>query len=264
MLVKDRESYEDFFMNFGSTLKYGVYENFGMNKEELQDLLIFRSSKEDKYVTLKEYVERMKDGQNEIYYATGKNIDQIKKSPQMEQLLAKDYEVLYFTEDIDEFAIMMMRDYEGKEFQSAQKASSSIETEEEKKQKEELQASNEGLLKDMKASLGDKVTDVRISSHLKDNPVCIVADDNGISLEMEKYLSQSPTGQGAKANKILEINPDHEIFKVLQKVYEENPSDIEEYTDMLYQQALLIEGFPIADPVAFTNKICSLMAKSNQ
>lgn len=263
MMIKDRENYEKFFKVFGNSLKYGVYQNFGAEKEELQDLLMFYSSKEDKYVTLKEYKERMKPDQNEIYYCTGQSIEQIKKLPQIETLLDKGFEILYCIDEIDEFTLMMMRNYDGKDFKSAQQAEAIGETEEEKKHKEEVQKSNESLLKRMLTSLGDKVKDVRISSRLKNNPVCLVADE-GISLEMEKYLSQLPGDQQAKATKILEINPNHDIFKVLQKVYDKKPEQIDEYTDILYQQAMLIEGFKLDDPVAFSNKICELMKEANE
>ncbi|MBE6115748.1 MAG: molecular chaperone HtpG [Erysipelotrichaceae bacterium] len=263
MMIKDRENYEKFFKVFGNSLKYGVYQNFGAEKEELQDLLMFYSSKDDKYVTLKEYKERMKPEQNEIYYCTGQSIEQIKKLPQIETLLDKGFEILYCIDEIDEFTLMMMRNYDGKDFKSAQQAEAIGETEEEKKHKEEVQKSNESLLKRMLTSLGDKVKDVRISSRLKNNPVCLVADE-GISLEMEKYLSQLPGDQQAKATKILEINPNHDIFKVLQKVYDKKPEQIDEYTDILYQQAMLIEGFKLDDPVAFSNKICELMKEANE
>ena len=263
MLVKEREKYEQFFKNFGYALKYGVYSDYGMHKNEIQDLLLFYSSKEDKYVTLKEYKERMLENQNEIYYATGTSIEQIKKLPQLEQLVDKGYEVLYFMDNIDEFVVMMMRDYDGKEFQSAQKASADIETEEEKTEKEKLVKDNKDLLDDLSKALVDKVKEVRISSRLKNHPVCLVADDGGISMEMEKYLAQLPTGEEVKATKILEINPDHEIFKVLQKVYETRKDSIDDYADILYQQALLIEGFPVDDPVDFSNKICQLMKEAN-
>ncbi|MBQ7223890.1 MAG: molecular chaperone HtpG [Erysipelotrichaceae bacterium] len=261
MLTKEREEYEKFYKNFGSSLKYGVYQDFGINKKELEDLLLFYSSKDEKYVTLKEYVERMKEGQKEIYYCTGKNISQIKSVPQMEQFLEKGYEVLYLTEDIDEFALMMMRDYQEKPFKSVQQADVSIQSEEEKKQKEEVQKANESLLKKMGESLGGKVKEVRISSHLKKNPVCLVSEE-GISMEMEKYLSQLPNSDSPKATKILEINADHEIFEVIKKAYENHPEDIDSYADLLYQQALLIEGFPIDDPVKFSNQICDLMKKA--
>ncbi|MBE6125755.1 MAG: molecular chaperone HtpG [Erysipelotrichaceae bacterium] len=263
MMIKEREQYEIFYKTFGNSLKYGVYQNFGAQKDELQDLLMFYSSKEDKYVTLKEYRERMKPQQNEIYYCTGESIEKIKKLPQIETLLDKGYEILYCIDEIDEFTLMMMRDYDGKAFKSAQKADALDETEEEKKQKEELQKGNEGLLQKMASALSDKVKEVRISSRLKNNPVCLVADE-GISLEMEKYLSQMPGDQKAKATKILEINPNHDIFKVLQNVYEKSPDELNEYTDILYQQAMLIEGFTLDDPVEFSNKICRLMKKANE
>ena len=264
MLTKERDKYEDFFKNFGYSLKYGTYEDYGMHKDELIDLLLFYSSKEDKYVTLKEYKERMKEGQNEIYYASGKSIEQIKKLPQIENLLAKDYEVLYFVDDIDEFVAMIVNQYDGKTFKSAQKASLDVEDEKEKETKEKLVEDNKSMLEQMSEALKDKVSEVRISSRLKSHPVCLVAQDNGISMEMEKYLAQIPTDQKAKATKILEINPDHEIFKVLQKVYDKNKDMINQYADLLYQQALLIEGFPIEDPVDFSNKICQLMQQANQ
>ncbi|MDO4378837.1 MAG: molecular chaperone HtpG [Erysipelotrichia bacterium] len=264
MLIKEREKYEEFFKNFGYSLKYGVYQDYGMHKDELQDLLLFYSSKEEKYVTLKEYKERMPEGQNEIYYASGKSIEQIKKLPQIEQILSKGYEVLYFVDDIDEFVVMMMNEYDGKAFKSAQKAGSEVDSEEEKENKEQLTKDNKTLLESMSEALKDRVKEVRISSRLKSHPVCLVAEDNGISMEMEKYLSQLPTDQKAKATKILEINPNHEIFKVLQKVYENHKEDIADYADILYQQALLIEGFPIEDPVEYSNKICRLMEEVNK
>lgn len=264
MLTKEREKYEEFFKNFGYSLKYGVYEDYGMHKDELKDLLLFYSSKEEKYVTFKEYKERMPEEQKDIYYACGKSIEQIKKLPQIEQLLAKGYEVLYFVDDIDEFVAMMMNEYDGKSFKSAQKASGEIDSEEEKENKEQITKDNKTMLEAMSEALKDKVKEVKISSRLKSHPVCLVAEDNGISLEMEKYLSQLPTDQKAKATKILEINPNHEIFKVLQKVYENRKEAINDYADILYQQALLIEGFPIEDPVEYSNKICHLMEEANK
>ena len=265
MLVKDREKYEKFYKNFGYSLKYGCYQDYGMHKDDLQDLLLFYSSNEDKYVTLKEYRERMKPEQNEIYYATGANLAQIRKLPQIEKLLDKDYEVLFMTDDIDEFVLMMMREYDGKSFKNAQQADSEVESEEEKKAREELVKANETLLKDMSEALKDKVSEVRISSRLKSHPVCLVADANGISLDMEKQLARMPAGeQKMKATKILEVNPDHDIFKVLQKVHEKDPGKVSEYADLLYQQALLIEGFSIEDPVEFSNRICQLMKDASE
>ena len=245
-------------------MKYGCYEDYGMHKDELVDLLLFYSSKEEKYVTLKEYKERMSEDQKDIYYASGKSIEQIKKLPQIEQLLSKGYEVLYFVDDIDEFVVMMLNQYDGKSFKSAQKASSDFDSEEEKENKEKIEKDNKSLLDAMTSALDGKVKEVRISSRLKSHPVCLVAEDNGISMEMEKYLAQLPSDQNPKATKILEINPDHEIFKVLQKVYENNKDSVNDYADILYQQALLIEGFTIDDPVEYSNKICKLMQEANK
>ncbi|MBQ6653920.1 MAG: molecular chaperone HtpG [Erysipelotrichaceae bacterium] len=264
MLIKEREKYEKFYKNFGYSLKYGCYQDYGMHKDELQDLLLFYSSNEDKYVTLKEYRERMKDGQKDIYYATGSSVEQIRKLPAIEKLLDKGYEVLFMTDDIDEFVIMMMREYDGKSFQNAQQADTEVETEEEKQAKEELVKNNEDLLKAMGKALEGRVREVRISSRLKSHPVCLVAASDGISLDMEKYLSKMPEGNAApKATKILEINPDHDIFKVLQKVEKDAPEKVDEYADLLYQQALLIEGFNIEDPVEFSNRICDLMKQAS-
>ncbi|MBO4538053.1 MAG: molecular chaperone HtpG [Erysipelotrichaceae bacterium] len=265
MLVKDREKYEKFYKNFGYSLKYGCYQDYGMHKDELQDLLLFYSSHDDRYVTLKEYKERMKEDQKDIYYATGASVEQIRKLPQIEKLLDKGYEVLFMTDDIDEFVIMMMREYDGKNFLNAQQADSEVESEEEKSAREELVKANEAMLKDMGEALKDKVKEVRISGRLKSHPVCLVADSDGISLDMEKYLSKMPdASQAMKATKILEINPDHDIFKVLQKVHEKDPGKVSEYADLLYQQALLIEGFSIEDPVDFSNRICALMKEASE
>lgn len=263
MLKGEREEYEKFFANFGLTLKYGIYQDYGMHKDTLQNLILFKSSKEDKYVTLEEYVDRMQEGQDLIYYACGETIDAIKKLPQMERLQEKNLEVLYFIDDVDEFAINILNTYKDKKFKSVNQGDLGLDSEEEKKEKEEKAKENQSLLSSMKDALTDKVKEVRISSRLKSHPVCLVSDE-GISLEMEKVLSQAPNSQGIKANKILEINPDHEIFKTLQKSYEKNPEQVKDYADVLYNQALLIEGLPIEDPIAYANKICDLMINANK
>ncbi len=263
MLKGEREEYEKFFANFGLTLKYGIYQDYGMHKDTLQNLILFKSSKEDKYITLEEYVDRMQEGQDLIYYACGETIDAIKKLPQMERLQEKNLEVLYFIDDVDEFAINILNTYKDKKFKSVNQGDLGLDSEEEKKEKEEKAKENQSLLSSMKDALTDKVKEVRISSRLKSHPVCLVSDE-GISLEMEKVLSQAPNSQGIKANKILEINPDHEIFKTLQKAYEKNPEQVKDYADVLYNQALLIEGLPIEDPIAYANKICDLMINANK
>ncbi|MGB4613665.1 MAG: molecular chaperone HtpG, partial [Erysipelotrichaceae bacterium] len=261
MIENDRESYEKLFDNFGLNLKYGIYQDFGAHIDTLKDLILFKSSKEDKYVSLKEYVERKPEDQKVIYYVTGDSIEDIKKSPQMEKLIEKEIEVLYFMEDVDEFAITMMRAYNDIEFKSVNKGDFDLESEEEKKVIEEKTKENKSLLDAMKDSLTNYVTDVRVSSRLVNNPVCLVSDD-GLSIEMEKVLSQSPNNMGMKANKILEINPNHEIFETLVNVYESDPELIKEYAKVLYDQALLIEGLPIENPIDYSNKVIDLMIKA--
>lgn len=261
MLKNDREGYEKFFDNFGLNLKSGIVSDYGMNKDKLQDLLIFRSSKEGKYVTLKEYTDRMPADQKAIYYAVGKTIDDIKRLPAMKKVEEKGYEVLYFLDERDEFVSGTLQAYEGKNFQSVNKGDLDLDTEEEKKAKEEKTEANKDMLKAMKDALGDKVKDVRISSRLTDDPVCVVADE-GVSLEMEKYLANDPMNQGIKASKILEINPDHPIFAKLQKVYADDKDKIGEYADVLLDQALLMQGLPIDDPAEYTKKITELLVKA--
>lgn len=261
MLKNDREGYEKFFENFGLNLKSGIVSDYGMNKDKLQDLLIFRSSKEGKYVTLKEYTDRMPKDQKSIYYAVGKTIDDIKRLPAMKKVEEKGYEVLYFLDERDEFVSGTLQAYEGKNFQSVNKGDLDLDTEEEKKAKEEKTEANKDMLKAMKDALGDKVKDVRISSRLTDDPVCVVADE-GVSLEMEKYLANDPMNQGIKAAKILEINPDHPIFAKLQKVYADDKDKIGEYASVLLDQALLMQGLPIDDPAEYTKKITELLVKA--
>ena len=264
MLAKERDEYEVFFKTFGLQLKYGLYSEYGANKDKLQDLILFTSSNEDKYVTLKEYVERMKDGQDSIYYATGESIELIKKLPQMERLNDKGYEVLYFIDNVDEFAIKMLNTYMEKPFKSINQGELDLDSEEEKQTKEDIKKENSTLLEKLKEALGDKVKDVTISSRLTTHPVCLISDE-GVSFEMEKVLAQMPNqGQEIKATRILEINPNHDIFKTLQKIYKKKPELLVDYADLLYTQALLIEGFPIEDPVAYSNKVCQMMIEANK
>lgn len=263
MLKNDREKYETFFTNFGLQLKYGIYDKYGANKETLKDLVMWKSSHEEKYTTLKEYVERMKEDQKYIYYAAKESIEMINLLPQMELLKEKGYEVLYFTDDVDEFAIHMMMNYDEKEFKSITQGDLELETEEEKKEKEEIATENKSLLEAMTGALSEKVKEVRLSSRLKSHPVCLVSDD-GLSMEMEKVLAQNPEGSMMKASQILEINPNHPIFTLLQKTYQENPETINQYTALLYNQARLIEGLDIENPVEYANQICDLMIKANQ
>lgn len=263
MLKNDREKYEEFFKNFGLSLKFGVYQDYGMHKDQLQDLLLFKSTHKDEYTTLDEYVSRMKEGQDQIYFASGESLEMIKKLPQMEKLQDKGYEVLYFTDDVDEFAANIMMEYKEKKFKSINQGDLDLDDEEEKKAKEEKTQENKSMLDKMKEALGEKVKEVRLSSRLKSHPVCLVSDE-GLSMEMEKVLNQMPNQNEVKAGKILEINPDHEIFTTLQKIYDKHPELMDEYTDLLYTQAMLIEGYKIEDPIAYANQVCDLMIRANQ
>lgn len=260
MLEKERETYEKFYKNFALQLKYGLYSDLGIHKETLRDLILFYSSTEKKMVTLSEYVGRMKEGQKFIYYACGDSVDKIDKLPQTEVVRDKGYEILYCTDDIDEFALRMLHEYDGKEFKSVSAGDIGIGTsDEDKKQDEE----NKDLLDAMTAALDGKVKAVRLSERLKTHPVCIISE-GALSLEMEKVLSSMPNApeNGVKAERILEINKSHPVFPVLAGLHKEDPEKLKEYTKLLYTQALLIEGMPIEDPVEFTNAVCKLMAEA--
>lgn len=263
MLKENREDYEVFFHNFGKNIKYDIYKSYGMNADKLKDLLIFLSNKEGKYVTLQEYVERMKEDQKEIYYACGPSKEDIDKMPAMNPLKEKGYEVLYFVDDIDEFTIKMMHAYNEKPFRNITDGNLDLESEEEKKSREEKTEANKDLLSFMKDTLQDAVKDVRISSRLKDDPVCLVAED-GMSLEMERILQNDPNNPGLKASKVLEINPNHPIFDTLVSLEKENPDVLKEYTKVLYNQALLMEGLPIDDPIETTKQIVSIMIEAQK
>ncbi|GIO26588.1 molecular chaperone HtpG [Ornithinibacillus bavariensis] len=256
----DRESYEKSYNAFGRQLKFGVYNEFGANKDTLKDLLMFYSSKEKKLVTLAEYVSRMAEDQKYIYYATGESIERIDKLPQTELVADKGYEILYFTEEIDEFAIRMLMNYEEKEFKSVSSNDLGIDTEEEKATEEET-AENKDLFAYMKEHLAGKVKEVRVSKRLKTHPVCLTADGE-ISIEMEKVINAMPDNQQIKAEKVLEVNPNHEIFQTLKEAYENDKEKLNLYTTILFNQALLIEGLPVDDPVEFTNNMCKVMVGS--
>lgn len=255
MMKNDRESYEKFYKSFGRQLKYGVYDDFGMNKDELKDLLMFYSSKEKKMVSLAEYVERMAEDQKYIYYAVGESNERIEKMPQTEMVLDKGYEILYFTEDVDEFAIKMLMNYKEKEFKSVSSGDLGIESEEENKKENE---ENKGIFEAMKEPLGEKISAVKASSRLKNYPVCL-SSEGEVSIEMEKILSTMPNNQGVKAQKVLEVNTNHEVFNSLKDALENDKDKFNLYTKLLYNQALLVEGLSIEDPVDFTNDICKLM-----
>ncbi|PAE41312.1 molecular chaperone HtpG [Bacillus sp. 7884-1] len=258
LINNEREKYEEFFKSFGRQLKYGVYSEFGANKEVLQDLIMFYSSKEKKLVTLDEYVSRMPEEQKYIYYASGESIERIDKLPQAEFVSEKGYEILYFTEDIDEFAIKMLMTYKEKEFKSISSGDLGIEGEETKSDSETEENESKEIFDYMKTILADKVKDVRVSKRLKSHPVCL-ATEGDISIEMEKILAAMPDNQNIKADKVLEINKNHEVFQSLKEAFENDKGKLDLYTKLLYNQALLIEGLPIQDPVEFTNDICKIM-----
>ncbi|MED4399861.1 molecular chaperone HtpG [Metabacillus fastidiosus] len=258
LLKNEREKYEKFYESFGRQLKYGVYSDFGSNKELLQDLLMFYSSKEKKLVTLDEYVSRMAEDQKYIYYASGQSIERIDKLPQTELVAEKGYEILYFTDDVDEFAIKMLMTYKEKEFKSVSSGDLGIEPEEKENKSEAEQNEDKELFDYMKDILKDKVKDVKASKRLRSHPVCL-STEGEVTIEMEKILNAMPDNQNVKADKVLEINPHHDVFKSLQKAFENDKEKLVLYTQLLYNQALLIEGLPISDPVEFTNDMCKIM-----
>ncbi len=260
MQKSEREAYDKFFKNFGLQLKFGIYNNYGADKETLQDLIMFHSSSENKLVTLGEYVSRMKEDQKYIFYASGESVERIEHLPQTELVKDKGYEILYFTDDIDEFAIQMLMQYQEKQFKSVSAGDLDLETEEEKQEAKKQTEENQDLFTSMKEFLGDKVKQVRISNRLKTHPVCI-SSDGQMSLEMEKVLNSMPNDQKVKADRVLEINASHPIFETLKELQHTDKEKLNAYTQLLYTQAMLIEGMEIEDPVAFSNEICKLMTK---
>ena len=261
MLTNDREKYEEFWKNFGLQIKFGLYNSYGMNKDLLKDLLMFYSSAEKKLVTLEEYVTRMKEDQKIIYFASGESIAKIDTLPQTEMLKEKGYEILYLTDSVDEFALQMLVDYDGKEFKSVQSSDVDFETDEEKAEKKEKAEQNSDLLAEMKKALDGKVADVRLSSRLRSHPVCLTSD-SAVSLEMEKVLGAMPDNgmHKPKADKVLEINANHPIFEKLRFLCDNDKEKLATYAEILYDQAMLIEGMAIEDPVEYCNKVCGLMA----
>ncbi len=260
MLNNEREKYEEFWKAFGLQLKFGIYNGYGMNKELLQDLLLFTSSKDKKPVTLEEYVTGMKEGQDCIYYASGESVERIDALPVVETVKDKGYEILYLTDNVDEFCIQMMVDYNEKKFKSVQGGDLDLETEEEKKEIKEKNEDSKELCTAIKEALGEKVADVRLTNKLKSHPVCITSD-GALSVEMEKVLNAMPTEQKAKADKVLEINPNHPIFDKLQFLFDNDREMLSTYADLLYTQAMLIEGMSIEDPVAFSEELSKVLAK---
>jgi len=260
MMKNDREKYEKFYHSFGLQLKYGVYADYGMHKELLQDLLLFPSSQDGKLTSLQEYIDRMPEGQDKIYYAAGESVARIELLPQVEQVKDKGYEILYFTENVDEFAVRMMQSYQEKEFQSVLDSKLDLDSEEEKKALEEKQEASKDMLEAVKKALEGKVGNVKLSGHLKSHPVCL-SSEGDLSMEMAKTLNAMPGSEGQKlqAQTVLEINPEHAIYQKLMDMQASSSEQLDDYAKLLYDQALLIAGMPIEDPVAFSNRICKLM-----
>lgn len=253
MLNEARSEYEEFFKNFGLQLKFGIYQNYGMNKAVLQDLLLFKSVKQDKYVTLKEYLTAMPEDQKFIYYATGKSVDSIKLMPQLDKVTEKGFDVLCMTDDVDEFTVKFINDYEGKQFRNVSGNDLGIEDEEAAEEYKELADF-------MKETLGDKVEKVRISTRIKNHPVCFTAEGD-VSIEMEKVFNAMPNANGqVKAKKVLELNSASPVVKKLNSMFENDKEKAKELTDVLYQMACIIEGMPVENPTAMTDAVCKLIA----
>ncbi len=258
MLQNDREKYEEFWKSFGLQLKYGMYDNYGQKKDELKDLVLFTSSAEKKLTSLREYVSRMKPEQNVIYYGCGETVERILGLPQAEAITDKGFEILCLTDNVDEFALRVLEKYDEKEFKNISSDELDLETEEEKEKTKETAESSKDMLAAMKETLGDKVKDVKVSGKLKTHPVCL-STDGMISTEMEKVLNFMPAGEKIKAQRVLELNPNHPVFQKLCALYENDREKLRTYAEILYDQALLIEGIAIEDPVAFSQKICEIM-----
>ena len=263
-LKNDREKYEEFFKNFGLQLKMGCYASYGMNKELLQDLLLFHSAKENKLVTLREYYEAMPEDQKYIYYAAGESTDRLAKLPAAERVLDKGFDILYLTDDVDEFMLQMLRSYgdkeKEKEFRNISADDLGIETDAEKEEVKAKNEENKELFEAMKEALDGKVTEVRLSQRLKSHPVCL-SSSGPLSIEMEKVLNSMPAQQEkVKSEKVLELNGEHEVFAALKRLFEAGDKEkLAAYSEILYDQALLIEGLALEDPVAYANNVCKLM-----
>lgn len=261
MLKNDREEYEKFFNTFGMQLKYGTYDNYGMNKDKLKDLLMFYSSAEKKLVTLDEYVSRMKEGQDTIYYASGESVDKIDMLPQVEGVKDKGYEILYLAENVDEFIMQTLQEYNGKKFANVCADNIDLETKEEKEELQKVNDENKDMFEVMKEAVGEEVDKVRYTHKLKNHPVCITSE-GAISVKMEKVINAMPNNEEkVKAQTILEINENHPIAKKIKELYASNKEELKEYTKVLYAQARLIEGLPIENPTEISNLICNLIAK---
>lgn len=259
MLKEDRETYESFFQTFGMQLKYGVYDNYGMNKDKLQDLIMFYSSKREKLITLKEYVEKMKEEQDKIYYAAGTSVEKIDTLPQVEQIKEKDYDILYLTDYIDEFVLSAIHEYDKKTFVNIEKDDLDLETEEEKENTKKINEENTDLLKEMQEVISE-VKEVRFTNKLKTHPVCLTSVGD-ISIEMQKVFEAMPNTPNMKAQTVLEINEKHPIANKLKDLYQNDKDTFNKYTKILYSEAKMIAGLPIDNPTEISNLICDVIAK---
>ena len=260
MLVNDREKYETFWKAFGRQIKFGIYGDYGMHKDLLSDLLMFYSAKEQKLITLDEYIEKMPEGQKAIYFAAGDEAARLGKLPNAQLVLSKGYDLLLCSEDVDEFCLQIMHDYKEKEFKNINSGDLGLETEDEKKAAEETATENKDLFEEIKKALNGKIKDVKVNPTLQDHPVSL-SSEGGISMEMEKILRKMPAGgEGMESTKVLELNPNHAVFGALKAAHEAGDTDkINKYAELLYDQALLIEGLPLEDPVAYAQLVCDLM-----
>lgn len=258
MLSDERDKYEEFYKAFGMGLKFGIYNDYGINKDKLSDLVMFYSSKDKKLTTLKEYTERMKEGQESIYYACGESVDKIDMMPQVESVKDK-YEALYLTEYVDEFTIITLAEYNSKKFVNVSSENTDISTEEEKKHINEINDNNKDMLSSMKDLLGDSVKEVKFTSKLKNHPVCLTTEGE-VSTSMEKVINSMPTGEKIKASEVLEINSNYKIADKLKELYKDNKEEFEKYTKVIYFEARLIEGLPIDNPTEMSNLMCDIMA----
>ncbi len=260
MLKNDREGYEKFFNIFGMQLKYGTYNNYGADKDKLKDLLMFYSSTEKKLVTFSEYISRMKEGQDTIYYACGESIDKIDLLPQVDSVKDKGYEILYLDASVDEFIMQVLQEYEGKKFANVCADSIDLETTEEKEELKKVNEENKSLFDVMKEAIGEEVQGIRFTHKLKNHPVCLTSE-GALSVKMEKVINAMPNEEGVKAQTILEINETHPIVEKLKSLYDNNKDELKEYTKILYAQARLIEGLPIENPTEISNLVCKMISK---
>lgn len=260
MLHKNREDYEKFFTTFGTTLKFGVYNDFGLNKDNLKDLLMFHSSTENKLVTLDEYVDRMKEGQDKIYYACGETVDKIELLPQVEAVKEKGYEIFYLTENIDEFVVQVLMEHKEKKFINVCANDVDLDTDEEKEALKKENEENKDMFTLMKETIGEGVQEVRFTHRLKNHPVCLTSE-GALSVEMEKVINSMPNDQKVKAQTALEINDSHPIAQKIKDLYENDKEELKKYTQVLYAQARLIEGLPVENPTQISNLICEIIAK---